>query len=252
MTRLSVLIPTLDEERNLPECLASCAFADQIVVVDSGSTDRTAEIARDAGATLLVHPFESHARQKNWALPQVAHDWVLLVDADERVTAELQQEIRAVLADPGERRGFRMRRLNTFLGRTIVGCGWQNDWVLRLLDRRVARFEDRRVHEGAVVEGATGALAAKLVHHSCRDLSEWLRKTDWYARLGAEEAFARGRRARPGDLAARPLGRFVKQWLLQGGFRDGPEGWLLCATSAYSVLLKYAYLRELAKKARAL
>jgi len=247
VNRLSALIPTRNEERNLPECLASCSFADEIVVVDSGSTDRSAQIARDAGAVLLEHPFESHARQKNWALERVANDWVLVIDADERVTPELSQEIRTAVADPGAARAFRMRRLNTFLGRRIDGCGWQRDWVTRLLDRRAARFDDRRVHEGVTVDGPTGAFTGRLLHHSCQDLSQWLRKTDWYATLGAEEAFAGGRRPQPFDLTARPLARFVKQWLLQAGFRDGPEGLILCATSAYGVLLKYARLRELAK-----
>lgn len=245
VTRLSVLIPTLDEEANLPECLASCSFADEIVVVDSGSTDRTTEIARAAGAVVLTHPFESHARQKNWGLARVANDWVLVLDADERVTPPLRESIRAAIAAPGATRGFLIRRRSTFLGRTITGCGWQFDRVLRLFDRRVACFDDRRVHESAVVQGDTRTLDGALLHHSCRDFSQWLRKVDRYASLGAEEAFARGRRPRLGDLHVRPLARFAKQWLLQGGFRDGPEGWVLCSTSAFGVMLKYARLREL-------
>lgn len=249
MTPLSVLIPTLNEADNLPECLRSCAFADEIVVVDSGSSDRTVEIARAAGAVVLEHPFESHAKQKNWGLQHVTHDWVLQLDADERVTAPLRDEIRQSLAAPGSVRGFRLRRTSTFLGRTIRGCGWQFDRVGRLFDRRAARFDDRRVHESAVVEGPTRTLDGALLHHSCRDLSQWLRKVDRYAALGAEEAFAGGRRPRPGDLAVRPFARFVKQWLLQAGFRDGAEGWVLCATSAFGVLLKYARLRELTEKA---
>jgi glycosyltransferase involved in cell wall biosynthesis len=247
---LSVLIPTLDEEQDLPGCLEACAFADQIVVVDSGSRDATVEIARSAGATVLFHEFETHARQKNWGLAQVAHDWVLVLDADERPTPALRAEIGAALRDPGDVRGWLLRRSNTFLGRAIRGCGWQRDWVLRLFDRRAGSFDDRRVHERVAVRGRTGRLAAPLLHHSCRDLGEWLRKTERYASLGAEEAFMGGARPRPGDLVVRPLARFAKQWLLQGGFRDGAEGWLLCATSAYGVMLKNARLRELAARER--
>jgi hypothetical protein len=248
---LSVLIPTRNEEANLPECLASCDFADEIVVVDSGSADRTVEIARAAGAVVLVHPFESHARQKNWGLERVAHDWVLVLDADERVTPALRDAIRRALASPGAPRAFRVRRRSTFLGRTIRGCGWQFDRVTRLLDRRAARFDDRRVHESAIVDGPTPMLDGVLLHHSCRDFSQWLGKVERYAALGAAEAFAQGRRPRPGDLTLRPFARFAKQWLLQAGFRDGAEGWVLCATSAFGVMLKYAHLRELSRKARA-
>ena len=252
MNRLSVLIPTRNEERNLPECLASCAFADEIVVVDSGSTDGTVEVARAAGAQILVRTFDTHARQKNWALPKLAHDWVLVLDADERVTPALRNAIREALRDPGSVRGFVLRRVNTFLAREIRGCGWQHDRVLRLFDRRAGGFDDRRVHEQVRLDGETRRLEAPLLHHSCRELSEWIRKTERYAALGAEEAHGRGRRPRFGDLTVRPAARFAKQWILQAGFRDGTEGWLLCATSAYGVLLKYARLRELAMRARTL
>lgn len=250
MSGLSVLIPARDEAADLPDCLASCAFADEIVVVDSGSTDGTPDVARAAGARVLFREFDTHARQKNWALPQLLHDWVLCLDADERVTPELAADIPRALAAAGETRGFLLPRRNTFLGREIRGCGWQHDRVLRLFDRRHARFDDRRVHESVQVNGATARLAGALLHHSCRDMADWLRKTERYARLGAEEAFANGRRARAADLAIRPAARFLKQWLLQGGFRDGTEGWILCATSAYGVLLKHARLRELARDAK--
>jgi glycosyltransferase involved in cell wall biosynthesis len=247
LTKVSVLVPTLDEERNLAECLASCAFADEIVVVDSGSRDATAAIAKRLGARVLVNPFESHARQKNWGLARVSNDWVLTLDADERVTPELAEEIRDLLRAEPPRAGYRIRRRNTFLGREIRGCGWQRDRVLRLFDRRRARFDDRRVHESVRVDGDVGALRGSLSHRSCRDLGQWLRKVERYAELGAAELHARGRRAGPADLIARPPARFVKQWLLQAGFRDGCEGWILCATSAYGVLLKYARLYELGR-----
>jgi glycosyltransferase involved in cell wall biosynthesis len=240
---LSVLIPTLDEEANLADCLAGCAFADEIVVVDSGSTDGTEAIARAAGARFLVHPFESHARQKNWGLEQVTHSWVLILDADERVPPELAEEVRAALRDDRRAAGYWIRRRSTFLGREIRGCGWQGDRVLRLFDRRRGRYEDRRVHEEVRVDGEVRTLSNRLVHHSCRDLSDWVAKTERYAKLGAEEARRRGRRATRMDLAVRPPARFLKQYVLQAGFRDGMEGLVLCAVSAFGVFLKYAHLR---------
>jgi glycosyltransferase involved in cell wall biosynthesis len=241
---LSVLIPTLDEEANLPECLAGCAFADEIVVVDSGSSDATEAIARAAGARFLAHPFESHARQKNWGLERVSHAWVLILDADERVPPDLAEEIRAVLGDGGRAAGYWIRRRSTFLGREIRGCGWQHDRVLRLFDRRRGRYEDRRVHEEVRVDGEVRELRARLRHRSCRDLSQWIAKTERYARLGAEELRARGARAAWWDLALRPPARFLKQYVLQGGFRDGVEGLILCGVSAFGVLAKYAHLRS--------
>jgi glycosyltransferase involved in cell wall biosynthesis len=245
---LSVLVATLDEEGTLPTCLASVEFADEIVVVDSGSRDRTCEIARSYGAKVLEHPFESHARQKNWGLAQLTNAWVLALDADERVTPELGGEIARVLGgnDKGAK-GYWISRDNYFLGRRIRGCGWQRDRVLRLFDRRSARYDERLVHERIELEGEVGALAHCLLHESCRDLSSWVAKTTRYATLGAEDAWARGRRARAIDLVMRPPARFLKQYFLQAGFRDGVEGGILCAVSAFGVFLKYARLLEFSR-----
>jgi glycosyltransferase involved in cell wall biosynthesis len=245
---LSVLITTLDEEENLPDCLASCAFADEIVVVDSGSRDATRDIAERAGATVLVHPFDDHASQKNWGLERVAHRWVLVLDADERVTPELRAEIEGLLAGAERRAGYRIRRSNHFLGRPIRGGGWQRETVLRFFDRTRGRYAPRRVHEEVEIDGPVAMLRGRLAHHTCRDLSTWIAKTARYAELGAEELKAQGRGPRPGDLLVRPALRFLKQWVLQGGFRDGEEGRILCAVSAFGVFLKYATLRELCRR----
>lgn len=246
---LSALVTTRDEAQVVGECLDSIAFADEVVVVDSGSTDDTAAIARSRGATVLTHPFEGHAEQKNWGMEQVAHDWVLILDADERVTPELRAEIETLLAGEPERRGYWIRRRNTFLGREIRGCGWQRDKVLRLLDRRAGKYAERRVHEEVRLSSEPGRLRHALLHHSCRDLTTWLAKVDRYAALGAEELARRGRKPRWSDLVLRPPARFAKQWLLQGGFRDGSEGAILCAFSAYGVFAKYARLRDHGRRA---
>ena len=156
-------------------------------------------------------------------------------------------EIQHVLESP-DRRGYWIYRTNTFLGREIRGCGWQRDRVLRLFDRRAGRYVERRVHEEVSLEEEPGRLRGKLMHHSCRDLASWLLKVERYAQLGAEEAALRGRRPVPGDLWLRPPARFLKQWVVQGGWRDGIEGLILCVTSAYSVFLKYAKLRQIASR----
>lgn len=245
---LSVLVITRNESSMIRGCLQSCAFADERVVVDSGSDDDTCEVAVQCGARVIQHRFEGHARQKNWGLSQVASDWVLILDADERVTGELRSEIERLLEVEPPRRGYWIRRRNTFLGREIRGCGWQRDKVLRLFDRRAGRYEVRRVHEEVRLGEEPGKLEGALLHHTCRDLKTWLDKVDRYAALGAEEMAARGRRAAWSDLVLRPPARFGRQWLLQGGFRDGAEGLILCAFSAYGVFAKYARLRDSARE----
>lgn len=242
---LSALVPTYNEEEMLPECLASLSFADEVVVIDSGSTDRTVEIAEAAGARVVTHPFDDHARQKNRGLNSLTHDWVLLLDADERVTSDLRTEVLHLLDTGPDRAGYWIRRRNTFLGREIRGCGWQGDRVLRFFDRTRGSYEARRVHEEVRLDAPAGRLESALMHHSCRDLGVWYDKVDRYSTLGAEELAARGSRSRLSDLLLRPPARFAKQWLLRGGFRDGTEGFLLCAISAYGVFAKYAKLRDL-------
>jgi glycosyltransferase involved in cell wall biosynthesis len=250
MEPLSVLIPTLDEEENLPECLESCSFASEIVVVDSGSRDATRDIAERFGATVRVREFDDHASQKNWGLDRVTHRWVLVLDADERVTPELRVEIERVLSSEANPSGYWIRRRNHFLGRPIRGCGWQRDKVLRLFDRTRGRYAPRRVHEKIEITGPVRNLQHHLTHYTCRDLSTWIRKAERYALLGAEEAQAKGRRPRAGDLVLRPAMRFLKQYVLQAGFRDGAEGRILCTVSAFGVFMKYAHLRELVRNGR--
>jgi glycosyltransferase involved in cell wall biosynthesis len=242
-----VLVIAKNEERNLAACLSSCRFADEMLVVDSGSEDRTADIAREAGARVLVHTFESHAKQKNWGLERVAHDWVLVVDADERVPDALAGEIRALLHEGPKESGYWIRRRSTFLGREIRGAGWQRDRVLRFFDRRRARYEERLVHEEIVLDSAAGVLSHAFEHHPCRDLTSWMEKVNRYATQGAAEAWSRGERPSMFALLLRPPARFLKQYVLQCGFRDGMEGFLLCAISSFGVFLKYAKLREISR-----
>jgi glycosyltransferase involved in cell wall biosynthesis len=245
---LSVLVITKNEEGNLAECLATCAFADEIVVVDSGSEDATMEIARRSGARTLTHPFESYARQKNWGLQQVTHDWVLVVDADERVSPPLADEIRVLLRRGPPQEGYWIKRRSTFLGREIQGAGWQRDRVLRFFDRRRGRYAERLVHEEVSLAAPAGLLRNVLIHHPCRDLSTWITKVNRYSTEGALEAFSRGEKATFFSLLIHPPARFVKQYVLQAGFRDGLEGFLLCAISSFGVFLKYAKLREMIRR----
>jgi glycosyltransferase involved in cell wall biosynthesis len=239
-----VLVITRDEAGQVAACLASAGFAAERVVVDSGSEDGTREVSAEAGARVLTRAFDTHAEQKNWGLREVSHDWVLVLDADERVTPELRAEIQELLDAPPEHAGYWVRRRNTFLGREIRGAGWDRDRVLRLFDRRQGSYDARRVHEEVSVRGTVGELRCCLEHHSARDLGEWIRKTVRYAELGAAELRGRGRSASWGDLVIRPPARFLKQYVAQGGWRDGVEGLILCTVSAFGVFVKYASLRK--------
>jgi glycosyltransferase involved in cell wall biosynthesis len=237
---ISVLVPTLNEERNLAACLASVAWAEEIVVVDSESRDATTEIARAAGAHVLTRRFDDWSAQKNWALEHCTHDWVLCLDADERIGPDLAAAIAALPAEPAAE-GYRLRRANRFLGRPIRYSGWQDDRVIRLFRRGRGRFVGA-IHESVV--GLTGVvdLPGALDHEPYATWGDYERKLWRYARAGARAAFAAGRRVGPGAMLIRPPVRFLRMYVAQRGFLDGGAGLALCGLSAVAVFVKYALL----------
>jgi len=243
-TSLSVIVTTRNEAVNLPACLESVAWADDVLVVDSGSTDATCEIAARHGARVLVHPYHSAGAQKNWALQQVSGPWVLILDADERVSPELAPAIRAVLEQDGPLDGYFLRRQSYFLGHRIRFCGWRDDRVLRLLRLGRGFYDDRLVHETLQLQGQAGQLRAPLLHYTYRSFSEYLDKADRYSERGAADLRQAGRRPSALALLTRPPARFLRMYLLQLGVLDGVWGLLLCTLASYSVWLKYARLYE--------
>jgi glycosyltransferase involved in cell wall biosynthesis len=237
---LSVLIPTKNEIANIAACIESARWADEVVVVDSGSADGTLEVARARADRVLEHAYENSAAQKNWALPQLTHRWVLIVDADERVTPALRAEIEAVLADPTRADGYWIRRDNHFIGRPIRGAGWQRDKVLRLFDRTKGAYQPLHVHAEVEVRGRIGFLRERLTHDTYRNLDQYFEKFLRYTRWSAADLKARGVRASGPRLFLRPIGRFLRQYVLEGGFRYGRHGLVLCMLAAFSVFTKYA------------
>jgi len=237
---LSVLVTTKNEEHTLRACLESARWAEEIVVVDSGSTDATLSIARSLADRVLEHEYENPAAQKNWALPQLTHDWTLILDADERVTPELRAEIQSVLADPARREGYWIRRENWFYGKPVRSAGWQRDRVLRLLDRRKGAYKPVLVHEEIELQGTASTLSAKLLHEPYRDLDHYFEKWSRYSRWSAEELRTKGVRATGARLLLRPWLRFLRMYVLEGGFREGRRGIVLCGLAAFSVFTKYA------------
>lgn len=237
---LSVLVPTRNEARNIRACLESVRWADEVVVVDSGSEDGTLEIARAIADRVLEHEYVNSAAQKNWALPMLRHHWTLIVDADERVTPALRGEIERVLADPARADGYWILRSNRFLGRPIRAAGWQRDKVLRLFDRRKGAYEPLQVHAEVRLQGRVGRLRERLSHDTYADLDRYFEKFGRYTRWSAADLKRRGVRASAARLLLRPWLRFLRMYVLEGGFREGRHGIVLCMLAAFSVFTKYA------------
>jgi glycosyltransferase involved in cell wall biosynthesis len=244
---LTAIVPTFNEESNISDCLASLSFADELLVVDSFSTDRTVELARGfPKVRVLQHTYEGNGPQCNWAMDQAAHPWVLIVDADERVTPELAREIERLLESEPEADLYRLRRRNLFLGRAMRGSGWGRDRLARLVRRGAARYPERKVHADIAGEGAP-LLSAPLLHHTFRSFDHYLEKLDRYSRWGAEDLFRAGRRSSFVQIALRPAWRFWRSYFFEVGFLDGVHGVVLCGLQAYGVFLKWARLWELQK-----
>lgn len=247
---ISVAIITLNEEGNIRACLESVKWAEEIVVCDSGSSDRTLAIAAEYGARTFQDPWRGFAAHKNLAVERTQHPWVLSLDADERVTPELQREIEAVLGDPAAWDGYLIPRRSYFLGRWIRGCGWYPDESVRLFRRDRGRFAERSVHEMVVVKGRLGRLTAALEHFTYDSISAFLLRMDRYSTLAAEELYRAGRLTRASDLTLRPLWTFLRMFLVQGGWREGWRGLVLSGLYASYVFSKYAKLWELTETRR--
>ena len=246
---LSVIVPCFNEEAVIAECLESLQFADDILVVDSFSTDKTTEIARRYTPRVLQHEFWSHGAQNNWAVPQAKHSWVLVVDADERVTPELADEVRTLLRDPS-RHGYEVRRRNFFLGREVRHGTWGSDYVLRLYHRDRGRYQERHVHSRVELDGRPGRCRGALVHHTYRSLDDYARKIHRFSRGGAMNEHERGKRGSAWKIVAHGVGRFFKTYVLKLGFLDGTEGLIIAFMEADYAALKYAKLWEIQRKSR--
>jgi len=243
LSRVSLVVITLDEEPNIERCLRSAAGVGEIVVVDSFSGDDTPGLARRAGATVFQRSFISAADQKNWAIRHATKEWVLVLDADEWLSEELKREIGAAV-ERDELDGYWLKRSNVFLGKRVRFCGWQRDRVLRLFRRTKGHYPPRSVHERLLLEGRSGRLRAPLYHVPYMDLDDYLDRMKSYGARGAESLFESGAGWFPA-IALRPAARFIRMYLLQLGFLDGAAGFLLCGMASASVFFKYVRLREL-------
>ncbi len=245
MPALSVTIVTLNEAAHVADAIDSVSFADEVIVVDAGSTDETVALARAKGARVETRGWTGWVDQKNFAAGLAAHDWILSLDADERVTPALAAEIRALLATEPPLRGYRVPRVTFHLGRWIRTTDFYPDFQMRLYDRRAARWRGRYVHESVAVDGPAGRLTSELQHYSYRDLRDHLDRINHYTTLAARQMHETGRRSGAFHLLVHPPAAFLRNYVLRRGFLDGIAGLTLSAVNAYSVFLKFAKLWEL-------
>lgn len=245
MPTVSVTIITLNEAEHIAAAIASARWADEIVVVDAGSTDGTPDIARGAGARVFCREWSGYVDQKNFAAERAAHDWIFSLDADERITPALESEIRALLAREPPMRAYRLPRVAYHLGRWVRTTDFYPDYQTRLYDRRAARWRGMYVHESVAADGPVGQLTGELEHYSFRSLRDQLDRINHYTTLAARQMHESGRRSGPLHLLVHPPAAFLRNYFLRRGIMDGTAGLTISLMNAYSVFLKFAKLWEL-------
>ena len=243
--KLSVTIITKNEAADIGAALASVAFADERIVVDAHSTDDTVAIARQRAERVIVRDWAGYIDQKNYAASQASHDWILSLDADERVTPALADEIKTTLAAAQAHHAYRIPRVTWHLGRWIRTTDWYPDHQLRLYDRRSAQWTGKYVHESVTVRGTVGQLRHELQHYAYRDIADHLETMDRYTTLAARQMYESGRRAGVWQVGGHPPLAFLRNYVARGGFKDGVAGLVISAMNAYYVFLKFAKLWEL-------
>jgi len=245
--KVTGIVPVFNEEENIRACLESISWVDELIVVDSFSTDRTVEIAREYTDKVYRHEYKYSTAQKNWIIPQASHEWIFLLDADERCTPELRAEIEALLdaeEDPPHGAYWIYRR-NFFLGKEIKHCRWNKDKVIRLFLRDRYRYEDVEVHGEIQPQDDVGVLRGRIEHYSYRTLDDYFTKLLRYTPWGAEKALKQGTRGRVFHILFRPAWEFFRRYVLYLGFLDGVHGLILSLTSAASVMFRFIKLWEL-------
>lgn len=241
--KISATIITYNEERNLPRAIESLRCADEILVVDSGSSDRTVELAEKLGARVLESPWPGYAKQKNLAAERAQHDWILSVDADESLSEALEAEIWRLKKTGPQFDAYTMPRLAQYLGRWIRHSGWYPDRKVRLYHRAKAQWVGEYVHESVKVNGTIGHLEGNLLHFTCSSLSEHMKSMDRYTTLAAEQLVASGQKVTWARLICEPPWTFFRTYVLKAGFLDGVEGVAIANMAALYNFLKYAKAR---------
>lgn len=245
MQKISIILTTLNESHNMVGVLESVKWADEIVVVDSYSADDTCEIAKSYTDRIYKREFISYADQKNWAISQASHEWVYIIDADERMPASLRDEIREILKHEIHYDVFSQGRENFFMGQKVRFSGWQGDTIVRLCHRDKCRYDNLLVHEDIITDGLRiGRLENKLIHYTFKNMDHFLEKTNKYAKYSAKDHFDKTPRIGWFHLLVKPGFRFFKHFFLKLGFLDGKVGFIISALMAWGVFLRYFQIKE--------
>lgn len=252
MPKITAIIPTFNEENNIKEVLESVGFADELLVVDSFSTDQTLEIARQFPTRIIQREYQNSASQKNWAIPQATHEWILLVDADERVTPALRDEILQLIHQWSDTQpvAFWIGRINHFMGQQVRFSGWQNDKVIRLFRKDKCRYEEKKVHAEIIANGAVGKLQNKFLHFTFRSMDHYVEKINRYAAWQAQDYDQRTGFLTPYHFVLKPFWGFFKHFILKQGFRDGVVGFTIAKLQSYGIFMRYVNLWLLRKAKR--
>lgn len=243
MTKITAIIPTLNEEIHIEDAIKSVSFADEIIIIDSFSTDKTVEIAKSLGARVLQREYEYSASQKNWTIPQASNEWIILLDADERVTDNLKDEIKALLKSENinDYSCYWINRNSFFMGKDVKYGGW-NDKVIRLFKKSDCRYEDLKVHSEIITNGKIGVLKNKINHDTYKSFDSHMVKLNRYAFLQAQDYDKKTGRLTGFHFIIKPMFRFFKHYIVQGGFRDGIVGLIIAYNHSYSVFMRYVRL----------
>ena len=246
MNKISVIVITKDEEKNISDCLKSVEWADEIIVVDSESTDRTVEIARQFTDKVFIRKWEGYVPQKKYALSLANNEWVLSLDADERITPELKDEILKI--SPGNFSGFKIRRKNFLIKKEITSCGWEKDYQLRLLKKDKTSFSDRLVHEKFIVDGQVDTLKSPMLHYTFSSFTDYFNKINYYTSLKSEELFRKKKRIGGWTIFSHSVSAFFAFFFVRKGFKDGVYGLIISLLHAVSTMMNYIKLWELQNK----
>lgn len=239
---ISAIIPTFNEEVTIEKAIKSVSFANEVLVIDSFSTDKTVEIARALNVKVVQRKFDDFSSQKNYALTQTTHDWIYILDADERVTSELKKEILQKVENPEDYVGFYVYRTFYFLGKKLNYSGWQRDKVIRLFKKDNCKYDGKLVHERIITEGKIGFLKNKLEHYSYRGYDHYINKLNHYSALKARSLYEQGKKVTLFHVLVKPPVRFIIHFIIRLGFLDGFPGFVIAAVQAYGVLTRYIKL----------
>lgn len=248
--KITGIVPAFNEEVNIRECLESIKWVDELIVVDSFSTDKTLDIAKEYTDAIYQHEYKYSTAQKNWIIPQASHEWILLLDADERCTPELRKEIEDTLNsdEEPEHGAYWIYRRNHFLGKEIKHCHWDHDRVIRLFKRDDYHYEDVKVHGEIYPQDNVGKLEKRLMHYAYRNLNDYFKKLLRYTPWGAEKALNKGIKGNLLHIIVNPAWEFFRRYFLYLGFLDGMHGLLISLTSTAMILFRYIKLWEICNK----